>query len=278
MPIDLVVIVGISAVLHASWNLAAHAQRNNGDFFRQLSLVGAAIGIGPAIFFELTSAPLPSTVWLFLGITGLFQAFYYFGLTQGYRHGDFSVVYPVARALPVLILAGVDLLRGRPPSGPGWLGLFLVFAGCILAPQVSLRQFSLKRYWTRATIWIGVIAMAMVGYTTVDKMAAELMPPGPLSAVRYGALEYLAVVPYLWLLMRAADILHIEGAPRRSDGNWKWPATIPGTVRSSSSASQRKAYPHSRRVTSLNCSSVAFFKIRKRSAGNPMIRPSVSST
>ncbi|MCB8945767.1 MAG: hypothetical protein H6658_18620 [Ardenticatenaceae bacterium] len=50
---------------------------------------------------------MPAT-WPYLLVTGCFQAMYYLGLLQGYKSGDFTVVYPVARALPVLILAFVD--------------------------------------------------------------------------------------------------------------------------------------------------------------------------
>ena len=46
---------------------------------------------------------------------------------------------------------------------------------------------------------------------------------------------------------------------------------------SSSSDSHRNAYPFSRTVTSFSCFSVAFLRILNRSAGKPMIRPSVSS-
>jgi|SRR6185295_5813121 len=62
-----------------------------------------------------------------------------------------------------------------------------------------------------------------------------------------------------------------------SKDNWKFPATTPGTVMSSSNDSHRRAYPSNLRVTSFNCSSVAAFKIRNRSAGKPIMRPSVSS-
>jgi hypothetical protein len=52
---------------------------------------------------------------------------------------------------------------------------------------------------------------------------------------------------------------------------------MPGTVISSSKDSHRKAKPFSRMATSFSCSSVAVSRIRKRSAGKPMILPSVSS-
>ena len=229
MPIALVALISTSAVLHATWNLAAHSQRSNGRFFLQLSLAGASIGLVPALMFEATSAPMPPAVWGLLLITGVCEAAYYLGLSLGYRHGDFSVVYPVARALPVLFLALVDIARGRPPSLAGWLGLLLVFGGCVLAPQVSLKAFSLRRYWSRATIWIIVVALAMTGYTTIDKAAAELMPPGPLSAVRYGAWENIITAPYLWLMMRFVESRARAPAGETPNGpgalsRWRWPA------------------------------------------------------
>ncbi len=220
MPPTLVAIVFVSAVLHASWNLAAHSHRSNRAFFLQLSMAGAAIGALPALVLTLTRPPVPPEVWGLLAVTGGCQALYYFGLTMGYRHGEFSVVYPVARALPVLILALIDLARGRAPTPAGWLGLLIVFAGCMLAPQVSLRGFSLRRYWNRATVWIAVTALGMVGYTTLDKLAAERMPAGPLSALHYGALEYIVVLPYLWAMLRVSE----RGAGAIQLDRWKWPA------------------------------------------------------
>src|ERR1039458_649605 len=61
-------------------------------------------------------------------------------------------------------------------------------------------------------------------------------------------------------------------------GNWNRPSTIPGTVMSSSSSSQRKAYPLTSTWTRASCSVVAAARIRNRSAGKPIVRPSWSST
>ena len=43
----------------------------------------------------------PPGVWMNFTFGGICLAFYYLGLTQGYQSGDFSVVYPLARSLPV---------------------------------------------------------------------------------------------------------------------------------------------------------------------------------
>src|SRR5690606_5071820 len=110
---------------------------------------------------------------MLLAITGIFQSLYFFGLSRGYSSGDFTVVYPVARALPVLILALVDVARGHAPSAWGWLGMFLVVAGCLLSPLQSPRAIRLDRYVNATGGWVLVTALAGVGYSVVDKLAAE---------------------------------------------------------------------------------------------------------
>jgi drug/metabolite transporter (DMT)-like permease len=161
------------------------------------------VGLGPVLWSEWTgSSRFPPLVWLLLAITGLFQGLYFLGLTRGYGSGDFTVVYPVARALPVLILALVDLSRGRVPSPLGWLGIGLVTTGCLLAPLVSLRAIHWRRYANATGFWILVTAAGGVGYSTVDKLAAEQLAPGAWSAARYGLMETLFTTVYLWPLLR----------------------------------------------------------------------------
>ncbi len=124
MPTAALGLVFLSTILHASWNLLAHARRNDQTLFLRAALVTGLVGLGPVLWSEWTgSNRFPPMVWLLLVITGLFQGLYFLGLTRGYGSGDFTVVYPVARALPVLILALVDAGRGQVPSALGWLGI-----------------------------------------------------------------------------------------------------------------------------------------------------------
>ena len=57
------------------------------------------------------------------------MAIYYLGLSRGYMSGDFTVVYPLARATPVLVIAALDVARGQAPTLFGWLGLLLIVIG-----------------------------------------------------------------------------------------------------------------------------------------------------
>ena len=202
MPLFPLSLILLSTLLHASWNLLAHARRGDTTLFVRANLLVGLAGLGPVLWLEFTGDPFPAAIWPLLLATGLFQAVYFLGLTMGYRAGEFSVVYPVARALPVLALAFVDIARGRPPSLLGWVGMGLVTAGCLLAPLSSLRTVSRERYLNRTIFWVLVTAAGTVGYSGVDKVALEMLRPGLFSALRYGVLQWLLTVPFLWLGLR----------------------------------------------------------------------------
>jgi drug/metabolite transporter (DMT)-like permease len=177
------------------------------------------VGLLPVLIAQLKGDLFPLPVWGLLIVTGLFEALYYLGLIMGYRYGNFSVVYPVARALPILFLAFVDVSRGRIPSMLGWLGIILTIIGCAIAPLKSLQNIKVADYWNQATVWIFVIMFSTVGYTTVDKLAAELLPTGAGTAAQYIVLQSLFTVPFLWL------VLKLSGEPmekQRKVADWTW--------------------------------------------------------
>lgn len=195
------ILVLVSTFMHAGWNLLARRQRGR-DIFLPTQLFIAAAGLGPVLLAEWLGDPILPIAWRYLFWTGLFQALYFLGLLQGYRNGDFSVVYPVARALPVLVLALADVWRGRPPSLWGWLGVLLVSAGCLLVPLHSWRDFAWVRYRNATTAWVLLAATGTVGYTLIDKQAAELMRPGWNTAVRYGIFEFSTTFFFYWLTLK----------------------------------------------------------------------------
>lgn len=210
-------LVFISTFMHAGWNLLARRERGS-DIFLPLLVVVCAVGLLPTLLAEWLRQPILPAVWLHLLCTGVFQALYYLGLLHGYRSGHFSVVYPLARSLPVLLLAVVDVLQGQPPSAWGWLGMILISLGCLLAPLESWRGFSWRAYWDKTMIWILVTAGGMIGYTLVDRAAAHLMQPGLETAVRYGLFESATTLVVYWLLLK------LQGYPiwqTQRPGIWK---------------------------------------------------------
>jgi drug/metabolite transporter (DMT)-like permease len=219
MPLSAISLVLISTFLHAGWNLLLRSQRASYTFLR-IAIVIGAVGLGPALTAEFLGPHFPIQVWLHLVLAGTFQACYYLGLTRGYQRGDFTVVYPVARALPILLIAITDVVRGHLPSPIAWLGMVLVSAGCLVTPMRSLYDFRLDHYWNQTMIWIIVTSLATVGYTTVDNAAAELINPGPLMAARYGIFEASFSAPIYWLILTGLrqPTGEVKGWP-----GWKWP-------------------------------------------------------
>jgi len=202
MPLIATSLVLISTFLHAGWNLLVGSQRTSYTLLR-IILIITVVGLGPALAAEFWGTPLPTEVWKYAVLAGIFLTVYYFGLAKGYQNGHFTVVYPVARALPILLVAIIDVARGHAPSSLAWVGMILVSLGCIMMPLKSLRSFKLSDYWNLAMIWIIVTALGTVGYSTVDNAAAELVPPGPTMAARYGIYEFTFSSLFYWLLLKA---------------------------------------------------------------------------
>ncbi|MEM9539232.1 MAG: hypothetical protein AAGA60_06925 [Cyanobacteria bacterium P01_E01_bin.42] len=204
MPLTAIILVFLSATTHAAWNLLAHSQQKvSGNLFlRYLAIAGFA-GLLLELVAQWQGESFPLPVWGAILLSGVVHATYYLGLTMGYRHGSFTVIYPVSRALPVLFLAGFDVFRGYEPSLLGWSGILLVTIGCAIAPLQSLQKASWRDYWNWAAVWVLAIVLATVAYTAIDKVAVDMLLPNPTtSSLRYGLLQATFTVPCLWLMLQ----------------------------------------------------------------------------
>ena len=205
-------ILVVSAFMHAGWNLLAKRRQSDAPrFMLRMYLIIAAAGLIPAGACEWAMGPMPAKAWFCTAVSGVFSAFYSLGLAKGYASADFTVVYPVARALPVMIVALGDVAFGRYPTGGGWAGMSLVTVGCFLAPLHSLREFHPSVYFHRSTAWMLLAALGTVGYTLTDKLAMGFLSTGPVSALRYGYAYFAFTGVFyalLWSLFARHDSTH----------------------------------------------------------------------
>ncbi len=174
-------LVTISAFMHAFWNLLGKRQNPSVAFFFIASIF-AAICFSPLLLvYRNTFALIPGRVWIWLGLTALFELIYYIGLAGAYRHGDLSVAYPLARALPVILVAILTavLSLGKPLSLAGVVGILLVAVGCMLLPLRSLRQFHLNKTLLACYLLAGMAAIGTTGYTLVDNQALYDLQAAP---------------------------------------------------------------------------------------------------
>ena len=214
-----ITLVLISTVMHAGWNLLARGRRNEAAFFRRMLLVSVIVGLVPAVVSEVLANSISTTAWLCMIGSGVCCGVYYFALARAYGASDFTVVYPVARALPVILVGLGDVLRGNLLTAAGWGGMILVVGGCALCPLHSFRELSLRRYATRALGYVLLTALATVGYTLFDKVASESLVQSPATALRYCYFFFVAS----WLFYET--LLRLLGGAEGGDRvGWRLPA------------------------------------------------------
>ena len=124
-----------SAVVHATWNLAAK-KSSGGIAYVYLVGVCATVFWGPLGIWLMLSgraiAPGASAAAAFMYIAGssLLHLGYFSALLKGYQCGDLSLVYPLARGTgPFLSTVLAIILYGERPSVPAFLGAMLIAAG-----------------------------------------------------------------------------------------------------------------------------------------------------
>jgi len=215
-------LVLVSAFMHAAWNLMARGGRQSATCMWRALTITAVAGLAPAVGSELLARSLPPLAWACAFGSGAFCGLYYFGLTRAYAGADFTTVYPLVRAVPVLLVGLGDVAWGRHPTPAGWAGMGLVFCGCMLAPLSSLRDFAPRRYATRAVLLVLLAACGTVGYSLLDKAAAEVVRAGPASAARYGYVFFLVSCASYGTFLRAFGPLPARGA----EVGWKVPAAV----------------------------------------------------
>ena len=217
-------LVLISTVMHAGWNLLAKRGHSQIAFFQRMLGLVAVAGLLPWILGQWFVEPLPPKVWACAVSAGICSGVYCLGLALAYEQAEFTVVYPVARALPIFALGIIDVLRSRDPTLLGWVGMSFVACGCFAAPLRTWTDFAWNRYANRASLAMLLASLGTVGYSLIDKIAAETIQQGPASAAVYG----YALFVVIWVTF--AGTLKLCRRPSTRSVLPAWPAASLGSV------------------------------------------------
>lgn len=175
MTLTATLIVLLSAVAHATWNLFSKSISPSGAFFWYCTLWGAVITLPVLAVYQSTITELTPAVWWMVLLTGFFQALYLSSLAAAYRHGEMSVVYPLARSSPLIILLFGAIFLGTVDriTFAAVVGIFLIVAGCMVLPMRYLNQFRWSNYLNLATLFALIAAASTAGYSLVDDAATR---------------------------------------------------------------------------------------------------------
>jgi drug/metabolite transporter (DMT)-like permease len=167
------VLVLLSAIAHAAWNFIAKRASGGPVFnwlFDALSvLVCLPLGIAQVV---LQPPHLGILEWTFIGGSALLHLAYFLLLGQGYRAGDLSLVYPLARGLgPMLSTATAVLVFGERPSVLALCGAALIGMGVFV---LTGNPVNLKSGKARTSVVFAVLTgIIIAGYTLWDKQAVS---------------------------------------------------------------------------------------------------------
>lgn len=132
--------------------------------------------------------------------SGVVHAGYFALLGAGYRRGDLSVVYPVARgSSPLLVALLAPALLGDRLSPVGWAGVATIVAGLALVASGGLHGSDGSRGGTGGT---GVALGLAVGATSAAYSLIDRVGVGVVSPPVYLALQMLGAALLLtpaWL-------------------------------------------------------------------------------
>jgi uncharacterized membrane protein len=168
-----------AAVIHASWNYLLK-RSGGGTVFVWLFATLSALIYAPLAAFIIWWQQ-PEFGWVHYGLmfaSAALHTAYYLLLDRGYRSGDLSIVYPLARGTGPLItiLCAVLLLQERP-SLIAVTGALLIGGGAI---ALTGDPRKLRQSGNLHAVGFALLTGCMIAsYTLVDKVAvaAWLIPP-----------------------------------------------------------------------------------------------------
>ncbi|SFM70382.1 EamA family transporter [Marinobacter zhejiangensis] len=177
MTLSAIIIVLISALAHAGWNLFGKKVSPSAAFFWHSTLWSVVITLPVLVWYSGMLVGLDARLWWLVALSGLFQASYLSFLAAAYRHGELSVVYPLARSSPLLILLVGAIFLGTAEriTVPAVFGIVMIVAGCVVLPMQRFRDFSLNNYRNLATLFALLTAASTAGYSIVDDAATSHM-------------------------------------------------------------------------------------------------------
>jgi drug/metabolite transporter (DMT)-like permease len=168
VPFDVMLVVFLSAALHAAWNAVVKSGDDPVVDTVVVTIGVAAVGL-PAIGVLPLPAP-PS--WPFLIASVVLHLAYYGLLVLAYREGDLSLMYPVMRgSAPAITAVMAALILGELPTWGGWIGILLVSTGVLLLAADAPHPRSGNRF--RPLLFAFLNAGVIVAYSLVDGTGAR---------------------------------------------------------------------------------------------------------
>lgn len=175
-------LVLLAAVMHAAWNVLV---KFGDDALVNMTLIMGMAGLIALAFTPFVSFPDPES-WIFLFGSLATHVGYYIFLLFGYRYGDLSLVYPIARgSAPLLVGVTSWIFVGEVLSTTAMLGVAAISAGIF---SLAIDRATDREHAWRPVIFGLLTGLTIMGYTLCDGQGVRL------AGDKYGYIVWLFVL------------------------------------------------------------------------------------
>lgn len=196
-------LVLLAALLHAVWNTLV---KTAGDPLVGMSLLDGMCAVLGLVLLPFVGFPNPEA-WPYLAGSAFLHCTYMLLLVQSYKHGELSLVYPLARgSAPLLAAAGAWTFAREELSAWSFGAVLIISAGILLLATYRGKS-------TAAAVILSLSTGAMIaGYTVVDGIGVR------------EALDLREIVAYVvWLVFFTAPAFALLTLALRRDA---WRQTV----------------------------------------------------
>lgn len=199
MPLWAFALIIISAFMHATWNYLSKRSKG-GITFVWLFMVVSVVVYAPfavGVFIFQDSKIGWGGFGFIIGSTVIHLA-YTLTLQKGYKIGDLSLVYPVARGTgPMLAALAAIFIYHEQPTIIEFCGIFLVVSSVFILTggfQIFKRSASVLPF-----VYGLVVGIMIASYTLWDKGAVSVLLIPPLLYF-YGSMmgQLILLTPFVW--------------------------------------------------------------------------------
>jgi uncharacterized membrane protein len=177
-----IVLVVLSAAMHAARNYLAKKATDKQAFVWWYEGVGLLLFTPLFLLFFPAASMASIHVWGFIVASGLLHFIYWVLLAKALETGDLSLVYPIMRSSPALVLLFSIFVLNEAVSPRGVTGILLVALGSYTINMQRLSVDELVRplraiSHDRAIQFAFLTLVSVAAYSVVDKVAVGLIHP-----------------------------------------------------------------------------------------------------
>jgi drug/metabolite transporter (DMT)-like permease len=163
-------LVLLAAFAHAAWN--GWLKKSSPDFLGLAAIAAGWLIVGVA-GVAYVGLPAPAS-WPYLLLTTIVHTIYAALLATAYRHGEFSLAYPLARGTgPLIVAIAAPLLLRERLAGSDLFAIGLIVSGILLIGLAGAGTLLHNRHAILLSLATG---LAIGSYTLIDAAGARTGP------------------------------------------------------------------------------------------------------